>query len=99
MPKQPTESIGSFDEREALTIASALKMDCDIHASVERLIVDSGPTDWYLVHVSGRDHKIARAWMRGYRTGRACLRIEDNPHNAALWPEYAALIATLPTDR
>lgn len=89
--KAAPESLGSFDDLEANRIASALKLDADVTARVSRVVVDSGPTDWYQVLVSSRDAKIARTWYRGYRTGRVFKSIEDRPANVTLWPEYAAM--------
>lgn len=89
--KAAPESLGSFDEREAHRIASVLKLDTDINARISRVMVDSGPTDWYQVLVASRDAKTACIWYRGYRTGRVLKGIEDQPCNVTLWPEYAAL--------
>lgn len=88
------ESIGTFGEREASTIASAIKLTLNIEARTERLTLDSGPTERWHVNVPARDLKIVRAWLKGWNTGRACQSIERNPANACLWPDLAAIFPT-----
>lgn len=87
------ESIGSFGDKDARRIAGALAISINVRATVENVVTDNGPTDWWEVKVAKRDLKVAQVWLKGWRAGRTILSIENQPTSACLWPEYAALFA------
>lgn len=62
-------SLGTFQESEARELAQQLRDKEGIHAVVENLRVDGGPTTWWHVSVPPKHSSTAGAWVKGYRAG------------------------------